>query len=174
MLRFRFISLALLSAVLGAALVGSRGASAASAEATLAVTGTVESGGTFAGVVTDVAFEVEGGRIVLTGVVEGVAVFEDGSEVDIEQAVVAAVAVFAEGGCGPVTVQVDAIVASESDLVIVLEPLHLEGNGNGSLVGGLLGGVELDLLCEIERLLDRPGRLQRVADLLNDLVAHER
>ena len=174
MSHLRSLSLALLSALLISALAGAGRASAVSAGAAIAVTGAVEGGGTFAGVVTDAAFAADRGAVALTGQVEGIAILEDGSEVVVDQAITATVSVVTKGGCGPITVRVDALVVSDSDLAINLAPLRLEGAARGSLIGGLVGGVRTDLLCEVEGTLADPTELHELSDLLNELLKHER
>ncbi len=175
-MRIRLISLFFALAMLATGLVGPRSAEAQTSGG-LAVTGTVDSGGTFAGVASDLAFAVQGGQIVLAGQLTGVISHEDGSTAAVDQAFAVVVSVAAGGECGVLVVDVAAIVvaaaATGTDTEIMLDALVLTSvtSGSGGLLGGLLGGTTCEVFSLLERL-DSPLKLRRLVTTLNNALDH--
>lgn len=131
----------------------------------MAVTGTLPAGGTFSGLLTITSFAVQNGQVVANGVLTGTATPAGGVATLVTQTF-SSIPVILDPppGCQVLTLNLGALHLDLLGLVVDLAPVNLDVTaqpGPGNLVG--------NLLCAVTHLLDGPGLIAGVTNLLNQI-----
>ncbi len=132
------------------------------------VTGSVTDGGTFEGVAVDPVFTSFEEALVFSGNLEGT-VTVDGVETAVSQRFDEFANVSDRSNCKTIYYVIDPILVDAIGDEIHLDEIAMKKPRTG-LLGGLLGG---DAFCVISDLAgDENGDIDRLADLLNDLLGN--
>ena len=144
------------------------------------ITGTLADGGTFSGTLTATKISMDQAtrQLTLTGVVNGTAMTAAGQVIDVVNQTVNTALAIAKPGAGPLGLVQPVAQASCSILNLVLGPLHLDLLGlvvdlnqvvlditGATGAGNLLG----NLLCAVTGLLDLPGAIAAVTNILGNI-----
>lgn len=144
------------------------------------VTGTLVGGGTFSGTLTatKITMDKTTRQLTMTGVLNGTAMKSTGEVVDVANQTFTAPLALSEPGATTMGLVRPAAQASCSILDLVLGPLHLDLLGlvvdlnqvvlditGATGAGNLLG----NLLCAITGLLDLPGAIAAVTNILSNI-----
>lgn len=163
-LKTPIFAIGLLVMIAGSLLMSPQGAAAA----TVGVTGQVEGGGTFEGVVLNAEFVAHEEALVFEGTLDGVITI-DGEETAVVQSFSEFASVSESPSCSTVTYFVDTIAIEQIDADVALDPVTVEKPERG-LLGGLFGG-DLNVYCEVGELLGN-GETADLADLLNEILGN--
>ncbi len=127
------------------------------------VTGTLP-GGTFSGLMTITSFAMQNGQLVANGVLTGTATVGSVTTPISQTLTAVPVTLDPTASCPILTLSIGAIHLDLLGLVVDLAPVNLNVTaqpGPGNLVG--------NLLCAVANLLNGPGALSGVTNLLNQV-----